>query len=110
VRDAVRLGEVPADQGAIKLHGLLDHDGSLPSVVVITEGNRHDVRVARTLRSEAGTVVVLDRGYVDYARFGQLTAQDVSLVTRMKDGTVYKVAERRLVPDRSAVDQACDAA
>ena len=59
-------------KGAVKLHCLLDHDGYLPSVVVITEGKRHDVRVARTLRFDPGTVVVMDRGYVDYAWFGQL--------------------------------------
>src|SRR5206468_1648605 len=35
-------------KGAVKLHCLLDHDGYLPSVVVITEGKRHDVRPART--------------------------------------------------------------
>lgn len=90
-------------KGAIKLHCLLDHDGYLPSVVVITEGKRHDVRVARTLRFDPGTVVVLDRGYVDYAWFGQLTAQGVFFVTRMKDSTVYKVVERRAVPERGAV-------
>src|SRR5512132_3915631 len=33
-------------KGAIKLHCLLDHDGYLASVVVITDGKRHDVRVA----------------------------------------------------------------
>jgi Transposase DDE domain/Domain of unknown function (DUF4372) len=90
-------------KGAIKLHCLLDHDGYLPSVVVITEGKRHDVRVARTLRFDPGTVVVMDRGYVDYAWFGQLTAQDVFFVTRLKDNTVYQVVERRPVPERSAV-------
>jgi hypothetical protein len=90
-------------KGAIKLHCLLDHDGYLPSVVVITEGNRHDVRVARTLRFEAGTVVVMDRGYVDHAWFGQLTAQDVFFVTRLKDHTVYTVVERRPVPERGLV-------
>ena len=90
-------------KGAIKLHCLLDHDGYLPSVVVITEGKRHDVRVARTLRFDPGTVVVMDRGYVDYAWFGQLTAQDVFFVTRLKSHTAYKVVERRRVPERSAV-------
>ena len=90
-------------KGAVKLHCLLDHDGYLPSVVVITEGKRHDVRVARTLRFDPGTVVVMDRGYVDYAWFGQLTAQGVFFVTRMKDQTVYQVVERRAVPEHSAV-------
>jgi IS4 transposase len=61
------------------------------------------VRVARTLRFDAGTVVVMDRGYVDYAWFGQLTAQEVFFVTRLKDNAVYKVVERRRVPERSAV-------
>lgn len=90
-------------KGAVKLHCLLDHDGYLPSVVVITEGKRHDVWVARTLRFDAGTVVVMDRGYVDYAWFGQLTAQEVFFVTRLKDHTVYRVVERRAVPERGAV-------
>jgi Transposase DDE domain len=90
-------------KGAIKLHCLLDHDGYLPSVVVITEGKRSDVRVARTLRFDPGTVVVMDRGYVDYAWFGQLTAQDVFFVTRLKDNILYQVVERRRVPERSAV-------
>ena len=90
-------------KGAVKLHCLLDHDGYLPSVVVITEGKRHDVRVARTLRFDPGTVVVMDRGYVDYAWFGQLTAQDVFFVTRMKDNAAFRVVEVREVPERSAV-------
>jgi hypothetical protein len=33
------------------------------------------VRVARTLRFDPGTIVVMDRWYTDYAWFGQLTAQ-----------------------------------
>jgi Domain of unknown function (DUF4372)/Transposase DDE domain len=89
-------------KGAIKRHCLLDHDGDLPRVVVITEGTRPDVRVARTLRFDPGTVVVMDRGYVDYAWFGQLTAQDVFFVTRLKGHPTYKGVERRLVPARRA--------
>jgi len=90
-------------KGAVKLHLLLDHDGYLPSVVVITEGKRHDVRVARTLRFDPGTIVVMDRGYVDYAWFGQLTAQEVFFVTRLKDNAIYEVVERRPPPERSQI-------
>ena len=77
MRDPVPLGKVRRTKGAVKLHRLLDHDGYLPSVVVITEGKRHDARVARTLRFDPGTIVVMDRGYTDYAWFGHLTAQGV---------------------------------
>jgi IS4 transposase len=85
-------------KGAVKLHMLLDHDGYLPSFCVITDGKTHDVRVARRLRFDPGTVVVMDRGYVDYAWFGRLTSQGVFFVTRLKDNATYKVVERREVP------------
>jgi len=82
----------------------LDHDGYLPSVVVITEGKRHDVRVSRTLRFDPGTIVVMDRGYTDYAWFGQLTAQAVWFVTRLKDPAVYEVVETRRIPTQGRVE------
>jgi hypothetical protein len=72
-------------------------------VVVVTEGKRHDVRVARTLRLDPGTIVVMDRGYVDYAWFGRLTTAGVFFVTRLKDNAAYTVVERRPVPERSAI-------
>jgi hypothetical protein len=43
--------------------------------MVITEGKRYDVRVARTLRFAPETIVVMERGSTDYAWFGHLTAQ-----------------------------------
>jgi hypothetical protein len=92
-------------KGAVKLHCLLDHDGYLPSVVVITEGKRHDVRVARTLRFDPGTIVVMDRGYTDYAWFGQLTAQGVWFVTRQKDAAVYEAVEERRIPLQGRVER-----
>jgi hypothetical protein len=90
-------------KGAVKLHCLLDHDGYLPSVVVITDGKRHDVRVGRTLRLAPGTILVMDRGYVDYAWFGRLTTDGVFFVTRLKDNARYRVVERRRVPERSQI-------
>ena len=90
-------------KGAVKLHLLLDHDGYLPSVVVITEGRRHDVRVARHLRFDPGTILIVDRAYVDYAWFGRLTTDGVFFVTRLKDTAVSEVVERRRVPERSQV-------
>src|SRR5438093_5329721 len=85
-------------KGAIKLHLLLDHDGYLPSVAVVTEGRMHDVKVARTFRLDPGTILVMDRGYVDYAWWGRLTAQDVFFVTRLKESATYEVVERRRPP------------
>ena len=59
--------------------------------------------MARTLRFEPGTIVVMDRGYVDYAWFGQLTADAVVFVTRLKADAAYHVVETREPPARSHV-------
>jgi hypothetical protein len=82
-------------KGAVKLHLLLDHDGYLPCFAVITEGNKSDIKVARTMKFERGTVLVMDRGYNDYDWFAELTDQGVFFVTRMKVNADYEVVGRR---------------
>jgi hypothetical protein len=78
-------------KGAVKLHMLLDHDGHLPTWALLTEGNVHEVRVARLLRVPAGSVLVFDRGYNDYTLFEAWDDQGVWFVTRMKSNARYRV-------------------
>lgn len=93
-------------KGAIKLHLILDHDGYLPSYAVVTEGKISEIKVARTLRFDPGTILAIDRGYVDYEWFRELTKEDVYFVTRMKEGAVYVVHQELEVPQNSKV--VCD--
>jgi IS4 transposase len=93
-------------KGAIKLHLLLDHDGYLPSFAVVTEGKTSEIKVARTLRFAPGTILAIDRGYVDYEWFRELTQEEVYFVTRMKEKAVYEVQEEVRVPQNSNV--VCD--
>ena len=90
-------------KGAIKLHLLLDHDGYLPSFAVVTEGKTSEIKVARTLRFEPGTILAIDRGYIDYEWFRELTQQEVYFVTRMKENAVYEVIEEVAVPQNRNV-------
>jgi hypothetical protein len=85
-------------KGAIKLHLLLDHDGYLPAFAVVTEGKTSEIKVARTLRFEPGTILAIDRGYNDFEWFLELTQEGVFFVTRMKTNTVYTVVEECEVP------------
>jgi len=82
-------------KGAVKLHLLLDHDGYLPCYAVITEGNVHEIQVARKLKLQRGSMLVFDRGYTDYHWFQQLTQEGVHFVTRLKDNATYIVVEQR---------------
>jgi hypothetical protein len=85
-------------KGAVKLHLLLDHDGYLPSFAVVTNGKTSDIKVARRMRFDPGSVLIMDRGYIDYEWFVQLTRQAVYFVTRLKDNASFDVIEDRPVP------------
>ena len=71
-------------KGAVKLHTLLDVRASIPSVVIITPGNVHDVNVLDELVFEAGAIYVMDRGYVDFARLHRIEESSAFFVTRAK--------------------------
>src|SRR5882672_1098002 len=85
-------------KGAVKLHFTLDHDGYLPTVLVITEGKRRETPVAQEQRFAPGTILVFDRGYLKVSWFAELTAAGVYFVTRLKTTTRYRVVARRPVP------------
>jgi hypothetical protein len=50
-------GQFRQTKGAVKVHLLLDHNGHLPSFAIVTNGKTRDIKVARRLRFECGTVV-----------------------------------------------------
>jgi Transposase DDE domain/Domain of unknown function (DUF4372) len=85
-------------KGAIKLHLLLDHDGCLPCYGVITDGKTHEIRVARTLEWPPGSIVVMDRGYVDYRFLDSLEDRGVFFVTRLKDKAAFSVEAEVCAP------------
>ena len=84
-------------KGAIKLHVGLNHAGYLPEFVTVTEGKTHDVMVGRTLKFSKGSIVVIDRGYNDYAWYNQLTGKGIFFVTRLKSNAKTRVVCRRPV-------------
>jgi hypothetical protein len=90
-------------KGAVKLHLLLDHDGYLPSFAVITEGKVSDLKVARQFHFDPNTIVVDDRGYIDYGLFSEWTSQGVYFVTRLKRNSLYEVVHANPISWHSTV-------
>lgn len=87
-------------KGAVKLHLLLDHDGYLPVFAHVTEGRVHEINIAQGLQFPAGSIVVMDRGYVDYEMFSLWASEGVYFVTRLKDNADFSVVEELPVPER----------
>jgi len=69
----------------------------------VTEGKTSEIKVARTLRFEPGTILAIDRGYIDYEWFRQLTQAEVYFVTWTKEKAVYEVIEEVEVPQNRNV-------
>jgi hypothetical protein len=72
-------------KAAVKLHTLLDLRGSIPSVVIVTSGKVHDVRILDQLPIEPGAIYILDRGYIDFGRLHSIHLAAAFFVTRAKD-------------------------
>jgi len=92
-------------KGAVKLHLLLDHDGYLPVFGLVTTGQAADVTVAQNLDFPRGSIVAIDRGYIDYQLFTRWTRQGVFFVSRLKSNTNCLALESRPVPTGGAVLQ-----
>ena len=82
-------------KGAVKVHTVLDNRSIMPLYAVVTDGKTADVKVARGLKFERGTILVMDRGYEDPIWWRKLTAGGVYFVTRLKDSTSYAIVEER---------------
>jgi len=82
-------------KGALKLHFTLDHAGYLPSAMVITTGKYSELIVAKRRQWEAGTILLFDRGFVDFAWFDRLTEMGIWFITRVKTDMRYEVVHRQ---------------
>jgi hypothetical protein len=73
-------------KAALKLHTLLDLQGSIPTFIHISDGKLHDVNVLDILPIEAGAFYVMDRGYLDFTRLYAIHQVGAFFVTRAKQG------------------------
>ncbi len=81
-------------KGAVKLHVKFNHSGYLPTFLRMTPGNIHEKNILPLVPLEKGDVMVMDRGYLDFALLQNLTKQGVFFVTRLKSNSSFRVVER----------------
>lgn len=73
---------------------MLDYEGCLPVFAQITEGDVHEINVAHTINFPRGSVIVADRGYVDYRWLKVLDSKGCFFVTRAKSNMAFHVHQR----------------
>ena len=90
-------------KAAMKLHVGLDHAGLLPAFATITDGKIADIEIGRTLQFTKGSIVVFDKGYVDYRWFKELHHRGIFFVTRIRSNAIWRVIERRNVDTKTGL-------
>ena len=80
-------------KGAIKLHLLLDHAGYLPQFLNVTTGKVHEINILKNLDFDPGTIIVFDRGLIDYTLWAQWIRKKVYFVTRLKSNADYEIVK-----------------
>jgi len=90
-------------KGGIKLHLLLDHDGYLPTFAKITNGNVHEVNIARSLSLPPNSIVAMDKGYNDYRMYHEWTKKKIWFVTRLKENAKFDIVHDKLTPNKNNI-------
>jgi hypothetical protein len=90
-------------KSAVKIHAMIDLQGSIPAFVAITEGKVHDVNALDWIVFEAGAFYVMDRGYLDFLRLARINASRAFFVTRAKSNTSFYVRASRPVDKASGL-------
>ncbi len=85
-------------KGGIKVHVVLDHADYLPRYACVGDVRKHDVQYARGLSLPPGSIVAMDKGYLDLAMFNRWNTEGVFFVTPRKRYLLFKVVQGNSVP------------
>jgi Transposase DDE domain/Domain of unknown function (DUF4372) len=90
-------------KAAIKLHTLLDLKTAIPEYIFITDGSVHEVKILDYFSFPAGSYLIMDKGYIDFARLWRLARERTNFVIRAKNNMKYRVLDRALTEKEKGV-------
>mgnify|MGYP001619004243 FL=1 len=74
-------------KAAVKIHTLLNVQGSIPTFIFVTPGSVHDVNMMDSVPFEADSVYTMDRAYLDFERLYHINQLSAFFVIRSKRNT-----------------------
>ena len=78
-------------KGGIKVHTNIHANEGVPSDIRFTSAATNDGFMLKPANYNDGDIVAMDRAYIDYSKFEELTNRGVIYVTKMKKNLVYEV-------------------
>lgn len=88
-------------KGAIKIHTVLDYDSCLPVFIRMTDGKTSDIEIAEKISFPKGSILAIDRGYLDFNFLRDLDSTGVFFVIMAKDNTDFNIVKTLDLPEKS---------
>ena len=76
-------------KGGIKVHTVIHANEGVPSDIQFTSAATNDSFMLRPSHLGKGDIIAMDRAYIDYGKFEELTQKGVIYVTKMKKSLNY---------------------
>lgn len=80
-------------KGGIKVHANIHANEGVPSDIKFTSAATNDSFMLKPANYTSGDILAFDRAYIDYAKFEELTRNEVIYVTKMKKNLVYAISD-----------------
>ena len=78
-------------KGGIKVHTVIHANEGVPSDIRFTSAATNDSFMLKPSSLSKGDIVAMDRAYIDYEKFEQLTNNQVVYVTKMKKSLKFEI-------------------
>ena len=78
-------------KGGIKVHTVIHANEGVPSDIRFTSAATNDSFMLKPSSLSKGAIIAMDRAYIDYEKFEQLTEKQVIYVTKMKKSLKYEI-------------------
>ncbi len=95
-----------AQNAAVKMHTLLDLQGNIPSVIAVQPAKIHEIHMLDELFLEPGSIYLMDRAYLDFARLYALHQALAFFIIRARKDFAFR--RLRALPIDKTAGLRCD--
>ena len=80
-------------KGGIKVHTVIHANEGVPSDIKFTSAATNDSFMLKPSHLNKGDIMAMDRAYIDYEKFEELSKRGVIYVTKMKKSLTYSISK-----------------
>ena len=84
-------------KGGIKVHTIIHANEEVPSDIQFTSAATHDSFMLKPSHYGKGDILAVDRAYIDYEKFEEMSQNGVIYVTKMKKNLKYGIEDEAFV-------------